>query len=239
MRFLTHIFISFTLFSASCSDVNTSEPNTPQVRQGNLSLVEQAKSELAVLELTFNKQDQALVIVKQHLEQMSQRDAMLREYQSQAFMKRESDPKSLQEIWKLTRDSDVSNALQLHAIIDRYGWIDAKRFGEKAEQNAWLISQHMVHDQGKFQRYVLQKMSKSSNYNNVNYALLSDRVNIIFDKEPQQFGSQGKCLKSGLWEPSAIDKKEELDDRRKAIGLKPFFEYSNRMSEKCAAQTKN
>jgi len=238
MRVLGFIFfVCFIAPVASADDVVIKGKATQNL--DGLSLIERIDIDLKSFEYTFHRDDPVVIILKNQLVRMAQKDSLLRKYQNEAFKTRAEAPQVLRDVWKKTRDSDVSNAIQLHAMIDRYGWIDSNRFGVEAERAAWLIAQHMVHDQGKFQRYVLQKMSENPHYNGANYAILSDRVSAIFDKEPQKFGSQGKCQKSGKWESSPIENKEFLDERRLKIGLDKFSEYSLRMDIKCSVLTNN
>ena len=224
--------IAFVNYAGLSSDVAIkTEPNQD-------SAIDRLKTGIKEFDDLLRHSENSIERAKQELQIMGNKDRLVRKTLYQAFPEREKHPEMFRKIWKLIRDSDVSNGLQLHALIDRYGWIDSTRFGVETEQNAWLIAQHMVHDQGKFQRYVLLKMAESENYNKANYALLSDRVNVIFDKVPQSYGSQGKCDDKGRWNPSPIKDEHNLDQRRKQIGLDSFADYSKRMNSNCAVRIK-
>jgi len=202
------------------------------------SAIDKLKASIKEFDDLLRYSESSIELVKHDLQIMGNKDSLVRKALYQALSEKEKHPELFHEVWKVIRDSDVSNGLQLHALIDRYGWIDSTRFGFEAERNAWLIAQHMVHDQGKFQRYVLLKMVENGNYNKVNYALLSDRVNVMFDKVPQSYGSQGKCDDKGHWNPSPIKDEHNLDQRRQQIGLESFADYSKRLNSSCAGRAK-
>ncbi len=134
------------------------------------------------------------------------------------------------------RKQDISHHQKLNSFVEQYGWIDPKRFGNQASQDAWLITQHMVHDEGKFQKRMLSLMKPGENISATKYALLSDRIKIIFDKKPQKYGTQGKCQSDGDWQVEPVENFELIDQRRLAIGFERFVEYEARMDFKCASR---
>ena len=55
-------------------------------------------------------------------------------------------------------------------------------------------------------------------------AYLYDRV-ANAEGRPQKFGTQGNCQPDGTWAPYPIEDPDEVDARRKAVGLNPLAEY--------------
>ena len=140
------------------------------------------------------------------------------------------------EAWKSVRSVDERHLISLDQIVETYGWIDSRRFGEQAESDAWLLVQHMVYDRGVFQEKILnltESLILSGEASAPHFARLSDRIKIIFRKEKQLYGSQGKCVSPGLWEASPMEEVSEVEAARLEVGLKPFKDHLEKMSLEC------
>jgi len=171
------------------------------------------------------------------LKGMAARDELLRHYFNLSYAEKDEKPEVHRQIILLTRKYDIFHATRLDKMLEEHGWIDSKRFGYDAEQNAWIIAQHMVHDGGVFQRKVVNIMTENPNSDPANVALLADRIAAIFDQSPQVYGSQGRCGGDGVWRPTEISKPDGLNARRISIGLDTHEAYTSRMNKHC--QIKN
>ncbi|WP_371395779.1 DUF6624 domain-containing protein [Fretibacter rubidus] len=136
--------------------------------------------------------------------------------------------------YRKMRDQDIRHHEALNDIVEQYGWIDIERFGQQASHDAWLITQHMVHDKGVFQKKMRSLMTPGTNVDKTEYALLTDRIAVMFDKLHQTCGTQGKCQSSGDWTASQIKDFDTINSRRLAMGFaETFAEYETRMDAKC------
>lgn len=126
---------------------------------------------------------------------------------------------------------DEQNTVWLKNQIQISGWFTISKYGEKADNAAWLITQHADRDPA-FQQYtlrVLEPLIARKESNPINYAYLFDRI-AVNNKRPQLYGTQGRCTSAGIWEPWNITAAEVLDERRMALGLQPQAEYNKSFS---------
>ena len=73
---------------------------------------------------------------------------------------------------------DAASKVYLENLLERYDWIDNKRFGRDVSAHAWIIVQH-ADDHPKFQARALERMEpylKTKGIKPANYAYLWDRV---------------------------------------------------------------
>lgn len=119
-----------------------------------------------------------------------------------------------------------ANASWLKAVLARIGWFDISKFGEDASQAAWLLVQHSDHDRAWQERVLvdLERRVARGDMQARYYAYLSDRV-ATNAKRPQRYGTQGRCVGPGDWQPFETADPEGLDARRAALGLDPIAEY--------------
>ena len=66
------------------------------------------------------------------------------------------------------------------------------------------------------------------------HAYLYDRVHAVRLRSYQRFGTQGQCVARGQWSPLPIENPEQVDERRRQIGLPPLSEYIVMMNGVCA-----
>jgi hypothetical protein len=119
----------------------------------------------------------------------------------------------------------------LKAVLARIGWFDISRYGEEASQAAWLIVQHSDYDPEWQKRMlkVLEPRVKSGDMQGKYYAYLVDRV-ASNAKRPQVYGTQGRCVGKGDWQPFDVVDPAKLDGRRSEVGLEPIDEYRRRFT---------
>lgn len=129
---------------------------------------------------------------------------------------------------------DTQNTARLKEIIAQSGWPTKTQVGALAAHRAWLLAQHADHDRD-FQKACLELMKQlpPAEVAQPDIAYLEDRVR-VGEGRPQIYGTQFYTDKQGGFGPLPIEAPEELEIRRKAVGLKPFSVYRKRMEEKQA-----
>ena len=121
---------------------------------------------------------------------------------------------------------DAENLRTFKSLLDRWGWFDRISWGDAADEQAWLLTQHADEDLP-FQKGVLtllEPLVKTGETNPSNFAYLFDRV-AVNDHRLQRFGTQGYCTGPGTWTPRPIEDPAHVDERRKAVGLAPLGDY--------------
>jgi hypothetical protein len=129
---------------------------------------------------------------------------------------------------------DQSNTLDLKRLLGRYGWFTISKWGEECDKAAWLIAQHADDDLA-FQKEVLARLEPLHaihETNPSNYAYLFDRI-AVHEGRLQLYGTQGRCVGPGKWEPDPIENAELVDERRKAVGLGTMIENKRRLRDSC------
>lgn len=126
---------------------------------------------------------------------------------------------------------DRRNTKRLKAIIKSIGWPSISLVGEDASTDAWLIVQHADHDV-LLQETCLETMKKlpKGEVKPEEIALLEDRVRMNKGL-PQLYGTQGLPDKDGEFEPLPIEDPENLEERRRKMGLVPFSAYKEAMEK--------
>lgn len=125
---------------------------------------------------------------------------------------------------------DAVHTARLKAIVAAHGWPTVAQVGQDGADAAWLLAQHADKDPA-FQRSVAEAMEPLVAPGQVkasNYAYLWDRTH-----EPQRYGTQGRCVDKGRWEPRAVEAPEKLEQRRAQMGLTPMAEYQTMVSKHC------
>lgn len=129
------------------------------------------------------------------------------------------------------------HAQRLRAILSQYGWPDREMVGADGSEAGWLIAQHAIGDP-ELQRQVLRHLERLAERGAVprwQAALLEDRIR-FFEGRPQRYGTQFDWDETGQLSPvPAIEKPEEVDDRRRAVGLEPLAQALRRHREAAAA----
>ncbi|MEY3901271.1 MAG: hypothetical protein RL189_577 [Pseudomonadota bacterium] len=98
---------------------------------------------------------------------------------------------------------DSGNTDVLKELLKSYDWIRISIFGDKADEQAWLIAQHADREP-EFQKLVLGRLETLYPLKETkpsHYAYLIDRIAASWNDEtkrkPQRFGTQGICKGSG------------------------------------------
>lgn len=130
---------------------------------------------------------------------------------------------------------DQANTAWLKGQLNEIGWFTISRFGKEADAAAWLLVQHADQDRA-FQGEVLAKLESltaTGETDKRNYAYLFDRV-AQARGGPQRYGTQGRCVGPGAWEPFPVEAPDQLDARRTSIGLMTEAEYKAFFKNICA-----
>ena len=123
--------------------------------------------------------------------------------------------------WSEINQHDLDNQAALERMIPKDGWFNKSKYGAKASKAAFHIVQHATNNPG-LMRLALSRMEPlvaSGEVDGSSYALLYDRVSLIFDHKPQRYGSQVLC-QAGVWVPQNLEDPAHVDERRNAVGLK-------------------
>jgi hypothetical protein len=125
---------------------------------------------------------------------------------------------------------DIENTNYLKKVIKKVGWPTTSVVGQEASQAAWLLVQHADHDPT-FQADCLKLMNKlpKGEVSLINIAYLEDRVRVANNK-PQLYGTQF-YQEGDTFGPRPIEDSENLDNRRKKVGLEPFKDYEAKMQQ--------
>lgn len=113
---------------------------------------------------------------------------------------------------------DRANTRRLQAIVATHGWPTISMVGEDGADAAWTLAQHADADR-EFQTRVLALMEKLLPSQEVRASLvayLRDRVT-----QPQRYGTQGRCVGPGKWEPNELEQPAKVDELRKEVGIQP------------------
>jgi len=126
---------------------------------------------------------------------------------------------------------DHRNTERMKAIIEEIGWPSISKVGYEGSSHAWLLVQH-ADDDPDFQRKCLDLM-KSEPEDEVSrrdIAYLEDRI-AIGNGMPQIYGTQFRTNCDGQLEPLPIQDPDNVDKRRKEMGLETLSENQKRIQE--------
>ncbi len=180
--------------------------------------------------------------VKLKLDTMFNIDQYLRNYTSTPFKNNYSKEEQSEFSKQMaTRFSavDGKDTSELKELLKIYDWFKISTFGMKADNQAWIIVQHADLDP-EFQKQilnVLEKLWPLGETKPSNYAYLYDRVAASFSNPskavPQRYGTQGRCVGPGAWQPWPIEDEIHVDERRKSVGLDSMVEYAKMFKDIC------
>ena len=138
----------------------------------------------------------------------------------------DEDQRMRREVAAKTRQWDASvderNTRRMRAIVSEIGWPTTSKVGAQAEHMAWLLVQHAELE---FQKHCFSLMARepADEVCARHLAYLEDRIRIR-EGLPQRYGTQLQKGDGG-WEPLPVLDPEDLDARRRSVGLEPMAEY--------------
>lgn len=115
------------------------------------------------------------------------------------------------------------NAARLRQIIDARGWPGKSLAGDDGANAAWLIAQHAIGEPD-FQRRsleLLQAAAAAGEAHPWQAAYLEDRIR-MFEGRPQRYATQFDIGDDGRPVPCETEEPEEVDERRRGVGLEPL-----------------
>lgn len=133
-----------------------------------------------------------------------------------------SGPESMQAV-------DHRNAVRMKEIVEKHGWPTRSMVADDGTRCAWLLVQHGDHAVA-FQRKCLELMrsqEKTKQVFLIDLAYLADRV-LVNENKPQVYGTQFHVT-GGKQQPRPIRDSENVDKRRKAMGMSTLKEYTETM----------
>ena len=127
---------------------------------------------------------------------------------------------------------DHRNTKRMKEIIEEIGWPSISKLSHEGASNAWLLVQHADHDL-EFQKkcLTLMKAEPEGEVSKRDIAYLEDRI-AISEGRPQIYGTQFHKNSDGQLEPLPIADPENVDQRRKEMGLETLSENQKRIRER-------
>jgi hypothetical protein len=133
--------------------------------------------------------------------------------------------KEINDLWKIIGVKDSINLIKVMAVLDKYGWLGPEVIGGTGNQTLFLVIQHS--DQLTQEKYLpmMRDAVKNGKARGSSLALLEDRVALGQGKK-QTYGSQiGQDNETQSYFVLPLDDPDNVDKRRKAVGLGPLSEY--------------
>jgi hypothetical protein len=124
---------------------------------------------------------------------------------------------------------DNKNTGRLKEIVNKHGWPDYKLVGRDGSHAAWLVLQHSEDLQ--FQKHCLvliEDAMRKGQVSKSNYAYLLDRI-LIREGKKQVYGTQFQ-IDGNIMVPFSIENEENVDERRKTMGLPCLEEYRKQLN---------
>lgn len=133
----------------------------------------------------------------------------------------------LQSLWKKVAEKDSTNLIQVRSILDQYGWVGEDKVGHRASSALFLVIQHA--DLPIQQKYLplLREAVKARKAQASALALLEDRV-ALGEGKKQIYGTQIGNDSTDKPYVLPLDDPDNVDRRRKAVGLPPLSSYVKR-----------
>jgi len=129
------------------------------------------------------------------------------------------------ELIEAVQKADDANRAWLKGVVEKHGWPGKSLVGEDGAHAAWLLVQHADADLP-FQKKclgLLEAAVKKGEASGADLAYLTDRV-LAAEGKKQRYGTQLE-QKDGRLVPKPAEDPENLDTRRKELGLMPMAEY--------------
>ena len=119
---------------------------------------------------------------------------------------------------KRMMDIDKENQKKINLILDNYGWIKKSKIGTKASEAFFYTIQHSDIELMEKWYPEFKQLADTDEANKRHCAMMEDRL-LMWKGKKQIYGTQYQVDKNGeskLWE---VEDPENLEERRKSIGL--------------------
>ena len=115
---------------------------------------------------------------------------------------------------------DLEAQAELKRLRPKCGWFPISTFGRDGALAAWLVVQHATNDPDLMRATVtaLDHLRRMGEAQPTAYAIMYDRVALMFDHKPQRYGTQLECHAGHLLAQNVEDQKQ-LNARRRGIGF--------------------
>ena len=135
--------------------------------------------------------------------------------------------KEMQDLWKITLQSDSINLLKVKKILDEKGWVGKDKVGAQANSALFLVIQHSDLETQKKYLPMMKEAVAKGNESSSSLALLIDRIEIREGRK-QIYGSQigTKPHNKTQYVLPLIDP-DNVDKRRAEVGLGLMSDYVN------------
>lgn len=143
------------------------------------------------------------------------------------LMQKNASQKDIDSIRAIIKEKDSLNVIKVERLLSQYGWLGPQDIGIKGSQALFLVIQHA--DLAIQQKYLpmIVKAEKEGKTLSSNLAILEDRIAMREGKK-QLYGSQGfKDKNTGIKYIYPIADPDNLDKRRKSMGMPLMKEYVN------------
>ncbi|MEM7412131.1 MAG: DUF6624 domain-containing protein [Myxococcota bacterium] len=124
------------------------------------------------------------------------------------------------------------NAQTLDALLDDEGWPLPSHVGEDGVEAAWIVAVHAI-GEPEFQRRcraLLEAAVQEGEAPARLHAVLFDRIRFN-ERRPQRYGTQIDWDAAGEMSPWEIENPDEVDARRREVGLPPLAESVREVRE--------
>ena len=112
----------------------------------------------------------------------------------------------------------------VRGIVDNYGWLGKSEIGDLANQTLFLVIQHSQNAKVRKDYFPLLEKSVKMNDSDASYmATMKDRM-LVEEGQNQLYGTQSRLVNGNL-ELHPIEDPENVNKRRKAVGLKKLKRY--------------
>jgi hypothetical protein len=135
---------------------------------------------------------------------------------------------------------DKDNLAWFKGVVQSKGWPTKSMVGSDGAVGAFLIAQHAGSDL-EFMNVCLghlRKAHKAGEAEGQWVALMTDRLLIMREKKKQLYGTQ-LTAKDGQLVPQPIEDEENVDARRKEMGLPPLADYLKMVNQRQKAPGKS
>lgn len=184
------------------------------------SLIMNVKSNFLLKDSKINKPVKRTLdtVIKEDQKYRLQLDSIGNKYGRQSI--------EFRSVLKKISKVDSINLLKVTYVLDNYGWLGPEEVGDDGNLTLFLVIQHA--NQAIQQKYLpmMREAVKKNNANPAHLALLEDRVLIGLGKK-QLYGSQVGGSGPDNYFLLPLEDPENVDKRRKQVGLNQLQEYLN------------
>ncbi|GEN75301.1 DUF6624 domain-containing protein [Chryseobacterium hagamense] len=135
------------------------------------------------------------------------------------------ESKEMQDLWKITNQTDSVNLLKVKKILDENGWVGKEKVGAQANSTLFLVIQHADLETQKKYLPMMKEAVTRGNASPGSLALLIDRIEIREGRK-QIYGSQiGTNPNNKAFYVLPLADPDNVDKRRAEVGLAPISGY--------------